>query len=289
MMMAPGLLVLFVFNYMPMFGIIVAFKDFDLHKGILGSAWIGFDNFRFFFASQDARRVTFNTILYNTVFIVSGLSVGLLFALLLNEIRNRYFSGFYKSAMFIPYLMSWVVAGYVSYALLNVDLGLGNKAIGWLGFAPVDWYSKAEAWRYIIPLANLWKGTGYTSVIFLAGLAGIDHSYYEAAEIEGAGKIRQALYISIPMMTPIIITLFLLGLGKIFYADFGLFYNLPRESGLLFGTTDVIDTYVYRALRTLGDIGMASAVGVYQSVVGFALVLFSNWLVRKANKENAIF
>lgn len=288
-MMLPGLLLIFIFNYLPMFGLIIAFKNVDITKGILGSSWAGFDNFRFFFTSQDAARVTFNTIFYNMIFIVSGLAVALLFSLLLNELKNRFFAGFYKSAMFIPFLMSWVVVGYVSYALLNVDLGLINKMLQAFGVSPVGWYSEAGAWRYIIPLVGLWKNVGYLSVIFIAGLAGISPSYYEAAQIEGAGKVRQALHISLPMLMPIIITLFLLQLGKVFYADFGLFYNVPRESGLLFSTTDVIDTYVYRALRTMGDIGMSSAVGFYQSVVGFVLVVASNWLVRKFDRENAMF
>jgi putative aldouronate transport system permease protein len=288
-MMIPGILLLFVFNYIPMFGVILAFKDFNLSKGILGSDWAGFKNFEFFFSSQDAARITFNTIYYNGIFIVSGLLFALIFSLLLNDIKNSHLSGFYKSAMFLPFLMSWVVAGYISYAMFNVDLGIVNQFLNALGFDSVNWYSDAEKWRYILPIANLWKTVGYLSVIFIAGLAGIDNSYYEAAEMEGAGKIRQALSISLPMLMPIIVTLFLLQLGKIFYADFGLFYNLPRESGLLFSTTDVIDTYVFRALRTMGDIGMSSAIGLYQSVVGFTLVVLSNWIVRKFNSENALF
>ncbi len=289
LMMLPGILFLIIICYLPMLGVIVAFKNYNVVKGFWNSEWIGFKNFEFFFQSQNAFRITYNTIFYNSIFIVVGIALALAFAVMLNEIRSRMVAGFYKSSMFVPYFLSWVVVGYISYAMLNVDYGFFNGLLRVFGVEPISWYSEPGYWRYILAFAGLWKGIGYATVIFLAGIVGIDHSYYEAAQIEGASKLQQIFHITIPLVWPIVIILFLLQLGRVFYADFGLFYNLPRETGALFSTTDVIDTYVFRALRTLGDIGMSSAVGLYQSVVGFILVLTSNWIVRRVNRENAIF
>lgn len=288
-MMLPGILFLLLFNYTPMFGIIVAFKSFNSVKGIFRSPWVGFNNFKFFFTSQDALRVTYNTIFYNAIFIVSTIIISVLFAIMLNEIKNRILSKMYQSFMFIPYFLSWVVVGYLSYAFFNVDQGFANSLLKMIGKEPIQWYAEPDYWRVILPFINIWKNTGYYCVIFLAGITNIDLQYYEAAEIDGASKIKQMFSITIPFLIPIISVLTILMIGRIFYADFGMFYNLPRETGILFRATDVIDTYVFRALRTMGDTGMASAVGLYQSIVGFILVVASNLIVRKVNPENALF
>lgn len=289
LMMLPGILFLLVFSYIPMVGIVVAFKNFDNVKGVFGSDWAGFNNFKFFFTSQDAFRITYNTIFYNLIFIVSGLVVSLAFAIMLNEIRSVKLSKLYQSLMLLPYLLSWVVVGYLSYAFLNTDYGTLNGFLKLLGRQPVQWYAEPRYWRIILPFVNLWKTAGFSSIVYLAGMTGIETEYYEAATIDGATKFQQIFKITLPMLSPLIIVLLLLSIGKIFYADFGLFYNLPRETGVLFSTTDVIDTYVFRSLRTMGDVGMSSAVGLYQSVVGFILVLTSNLVVRRINSDNALF
>lgn len=289
LMMVPGILLLLIFCYVPMFGIIVAFKDYDNVKGILASDWSGLKNFEFFFTSQDVVRVTYNTIFYNSVFIISGLVMSLLFAVILNEIKSKTLSKIYQSSLLIPYFLSWVVVGYISYALLNVDSGFLNSLLKFLGKEPVQWYAEPAYWRIILPIGNLWKNAGYSTVVYMAGITAIDTEYYEAAMIDGATKWQQVFHITIPLLTPLISILTLLSIGRIFYADFGLFYNLPRETGILFRTTDVIDTYVFRSLRNMGDMGMSSAIGLYQSLVGFILVLSSNLIVKKLNSDNALF
>lgn len=289
LMMLPGILFIIIFNYAPMAGLIIAFKNYNSVKGIFASEWVGFKNFEFFFTSQDALRVTINTIFYNAVFISSGLVVSLAFAIMLNETKNKALSKLYQSSMLIPYFLSWVVVGYLSYALLNVDYGFINSILITLGKEPIQWYAEPGYWRVILPLANLWKSVGYSTVIYLAGITSIDTEFYEAAKIDGATKLQQIFKVTIPLLTPLIVILTLLAVGRIFYTDFGLFYNIPRETGILFRTTDVIDTYVFRSLRTMGDVGMSSAMGLYQSVVGFILVLSSNLIVKRINPENALF
>jgi putative aldouronate transport system permease protein len=213
-------------------------------------------------------------------------------AILINEIGNRYLASAYKSILLLPYLLSWVVAEYLLYSFLSMDKGIINSLLAQFGIDPVQWYAEPVYWRFILPMGYVWKNVGYFSVIFAAGIAGISTEYYEAAKIDGANKLQQAIKITIPMLAPITITLLLLQAGKIFYAafgDWGLFYNLPKESGVLFSATNVIDTYVYRSLKSMSDFGMSSAVGLYQSCVGFVLVLVSNLLIRLYDRDSALF
>lgn len=289
-MLLPGCLYLFINNYIPMAGTIIAFKNINYAKGILGSDWVGFENFKFLFASSDAWVITRNTLAYNAVFIVLHLVVAVLFAVLLNELRNRMMAKMYQSIMFLPFFLSFVVVGYLGFSLLNEEHGFINTSIlAPLGVDPVAWYAEPRYWPYILPIVNTWKSIGYYTVIYLAAIIGIDQEYYEAAFIDGAGKWQQVKSITLPLLAPVMIILTLLQIGKIFYADFGLFFQVPLNSGILYPTTNVIDTYVYRALITMGDIGMSSAAGLYQSVVGFVLVLGANMIVRRINKENALF
>lgn len=289
-MLLPGCLYLFINNYIPMAGTIIAFKNINYAKGILGSDWVGFENFKFLFASSDAWVITRNTLAYNAVFIVLHLVVAVLFAVLLNELRNRMMAKMYQSIMFLPFFLSFVVVGYLGFSLLNEEHGFINTSIlAPLGADPVAWYAEPRYWPYILPIVNTWKSIGYYTVIYLAAIIGIDQEYYEAAFIDGAGKWQQVKSITLPLLAPVMIILTLLQIGKIFYADFGLFFQVPLNSGILYPTTNVIDTYVYRALITMGDIGMSSAAGLYQSVVGFVLVLGANMIVRRINKENALF
>lgn len=288
-LVAPAVLLLFVFNYLPMGGIIIAFKDFKANLGFTGSPWVGFKNFEFFFKSQDAWRITRNTLGYNTLFIVLGLVISVSFALILDEIKNRTVLKFYQTVFFFPYFLSWVVVGYALYAFLNIEHGVINTALNSLGIEGKSWYTKSDYWPVILTAVNLWKIVGYYSVIYYAGLMSIDKQLFEAARIDGASKLQIITKISIPMITPLIILMVILQIGRIFYADFGLFYYLPRNIGLLYETTDVIDTYVFRALRVTGNIGMASAANFYQSVMGFVLVLVSNIVVKKIDKDYALF
>lgn len=284
----PAMAMMFIVSYLPMFGLIIAFKRFTYDKGIFGSDWAGLDNFKFFFTSQDAFRVTRNTILYNGAFIVVGLFAAVVVAIMLNEVGKRAVKT-YQTVLFIPYFLSWVMVGYLVYGFLSVDSGVLNSILKSFGVDVIDWYGDAKYWPVILLLTYLWKNIGYTAIIFYTGILGIDSSFYEAAAIDGATKLQQIRSITVPMLQPLIILMLILNIGKIFYSDFGLFYFIPRESGILFPATDVIDTYVYRSLRVIGDLGMASAAGFYQSIVGFILVMSSNWLIKKINTENAVF
>lgn len=289
LMALPGIAIVFVFNYLPMFGVILAFKDYKIADGILGSKWVGFDNFKYLFSTRDAWNITYNTLFLNSLFILTGTVGGILIALLVNEVNNKWLVKFYQSAMFLPYFISWVIVSYFVYSLLSYDMGMINSILSSFGMEPVQWYNEPQLWPAILTIVNLWKGVGYGSVIYLAGIMGIDGELYEAATIDGASKFQQVTRITLPLLSPLIITLTLMSIGRIFFADFGLFYNVTLDNGGLYSTTNVIDTYVFRALKFSGDVGMASAAGFYQAFVGFLLVLASNLFVRKINPERALF
>lgn len=289
-MVFPGLVYLIINNYIPMLGMIIAFKDINFAKGILASDWAGFINFEYLFKTSDAWMITRNTLLYNAVFIILNLVIAVGVAILLNEVLNRFFSRLYQSVILIPYLISMVIVGYLVFAMLSGETGFINKQVlPFFGIDAISWYSEPKYWPVILTIVHVWKSAGYLCVIYLAAIIGIDAEYYEAARIDGASKWQQIRSITIPLIIPIITILTLLQIGRIFYSDFGLFYQVPLATGALLPTTNVIDTYVYRALIDLGDIGMASAAGLYQSIVGFTLVLLSNYVVSKHNKENSLF
>jgi putative aldouronate transport system permease protein len=288
-MIAPGAILLLLFSYLPMFGIIIAFKDYRAADGIFGSEWIGLKNFEFLFRSPVLWRITSNTLLLNTLFIVTGTVGAIVLALMLNEVRSRLAIKTYQTILFFPFFISWVIVGYFSYALLNADTGLVNKVLEVLGLAPVVWYSSPNYWPAILTLTKLWKGVGYGSIIYVAAMLAINQEYYEAAMLDGANKFQQIRYITLPFLVPIVVITTLLAIGGIFTADFGMFFYVTRDSTLLYPTTDVIDTYVVRALRVNADIGMASAAGLYQSIVGFILVLLSNWLVKRIDPDRSLF
>lgn len=288
--MIPGLAYLIINNYLPMFGMIIAFKDINYAKGILGSDWIGFKNFEYLFKTTDAYIITRNTILYNVLFILINTVGAIATAILLNEVRKKFFQRFYQSIIILPHLISMVIVSYLVYAMLSSDTGFINKTIlPMFGMDNISWYSEKQYWPYILTIVNIWKGIGFLSVVYLASIISIDPEYYEAATLDGASRWQQIRTITIPLIVPVITMMTLLAVGRIFYSDFGLFYQVPMDSGVLAETTNVIDTYVYRALMNLGDVGMSSAAGVYQSIVGFVLVIVSNYIVRKYNKENALF
>ncbi|MGG4106037.1 ABC transporter permease subunit [Paenibacillus lautus] len=289
-MMLPGLIYMLINNYLPLFGLSIAFKDVNYSKGIWDSDWIGFKNFEYLFKTDDAFIITRNTILYNAAFIVLGLIVSVGVAILLNEIRNKVASRFYQSVIILPFLISIIIVSYLVYAMFSVNTGMVNKTLlPALGLDPISWYTEPKYWPFILTIVHLWKAAGYSCIVYLAAIIGIDPEYYEAAKLDGASKWMQIRKITLPMITPVITILTLLGIGRIFFSDFGLFYQVPMDSGALFSTTNVIDTYVFRGLMQLGDIGMSSAAGFYQSLVGFVLVLVSNYVVRKIDKNNALF
>lgn len=289
LMCLPAVFLIIIFNYFPMFGIVIAFKDFNVAKGFFGSEWVGFKNFEFFFTSQYAWRITRNTLGLNAIFIVVLMFSSVSIALMLNEIRKRAHVKFFQTTMFFPYFLSWVVVTYMVYAFLNVELGIFNNVLESIGFKSRDWYADYRYWPFILTFLYIWKHAGYFSIIFYAGIMGINSEYYEAAKIDGATKFQRTTKITIPLIMPLIVMVGLLQIGRIFYADFGLFFQVPKDIGMLYPVTDVIDTYVYRALRVVGDIGMASAAGFYQSLVGFCMVIFTNSIVKKINSENALF
>ena len=256
------------------FGIFLAFKNYSLRKGVFGSDWCGLQNFQFLFKTKDAWIMTRNTILYNVAFIIIGTIVAIAIAVMMCELGKKTRVKFFQAALLLPNLLSWVVIGFIAYAFLNADTGFINKTIlAGLGLDPVSWYSYTGAWPAIIIIVNLWKNMGYQSIVYMASISGIDKSIYEAAAIDGATKMQQIFRITLPMLKPTVITLTLMSIGRIFYSDFGLFYQVPQNSGALFNVTQTIDTYVYRGLMELNDVGMSAAAGLYQSLVGFALVL----------------
>lgn len=290
LMLLPGLLYLLINNYIPMAGIVIAFKKINFAKGIFASPWAGLENFKFLFSSNDAWIITRNTLLYNVAFIFVNMVVGIAIAILICEVRNKKLKKLYQSAILLPFLMSMVILSYIVYALLSSENGLVNNTIlEALHIDPIQWYQEPKYWPVILIVANCWKGVGYGCLIYIASLIGIDPAYYEAARLDGASKWQEITKITLPCLVPTIITLLLLSIGRIFYSDFGLFYQVPMNSGVLFPTTNVIDTYVYRALIEQGNISMSSAAGVYQSLVGFVVVIISNWIVRRVDKDQALF
>ena len=290
LMMLPALLYLLINNYIPMAGMVIAFKKLNFAKGIWASPWAGLKNFKFLFASRDAWVITRNTLLYNVAFILVNMVIGIAIAILITEVRNTKLKKIYQSAILLPFLMSMVILSYIVYALLSAENGLVNNSILPLfHIDPIQWYQKPKYWPAVLIIANCWKGVGYGCLIYIASLIGIDPSFYEAARLDGASKWQEITKITLPSLVPTIITLLLLSIGRIFYSDFGLFYQVPMNSGVLFPTTNVIDTYVYRALIEQGNISMSSAAGVYQSLVGFCVVMLSNWIVRRVDKDQALF
>lgn len=289
MMALPGIILMILFKYLPLSGIVLAFKKYNIRKGIFGSDWNGLENFKFLFKTSDAWIITRNTIVYNLIFIALDLVVAVTVAIVLNELLNKRRAKIFQTIFMAPYFLSWVVVSFIAFAFLSVDNGLLNHILRFFGADDVQWYTQKNYWPFILVFCQLWKTVGYSTVMYLGSLVGISNDYYEAAVMDGATKWQQIRYITIPCMRGMMIVLTILAVGRMFYSDFGLFYQLPRDSGPLYPVTNVIDTYVYRALKISGNIGMASAANLYQSVVGFILVLGSNFIVRKIDKDSALF
>lgn len=285
----PGLLYLFINNYLPMFGLQIAFKKFNYARGIWGSDWCGLDNFKYLFGSEQAFRITRNTIVYNLFFIVLGMVCGVAVAILINEVISVFAKRFYQTVILLPYLMSMVIVAYLVYAYLSPGTGLVNSVIRGFGGEGIEWYKEKIYWPFILVFVNLWKSIGFGMVLYLSSIVGISKEYYEAAQIDGATKWQQIKKITLPLLKPTMITMLILNCGHIFRSDFGLFYQVPMNQGALYAVTDTIDTFVYRGLMVKPNMAMSSAAGFYQSVVGFICVLTVNGIVRKVNSENAMF
>ncbi len=288
-MMIPGLVYLLINNYGPMLGMFIAFKKVDYGLGIFKSPWVGFENFKYLFKTDAAFIMTRNTILYNLLFIVLGTVLGIAVGIMLSELRKKAETKFFQTVILLPYLLSWVICAYIGYAFLSKDTGLINNFLNSIGLEAVDWYNDPGKWLVILVLVNIWKGIGYTSIIYMSTIIGIDKSLYEAARVDGASKWQEIKLITLPCLKSTIIMLTIMNIGRIFYSDFGLFYQIPLNSGTLYPTTQTIDTYVYRALMQQNQIGMSAAAGLYQSIVGFVMVLAANTIVRKLSPEDAMF
>lgn len=288
-MILPAIIFFVVFGYLPMVGSIIAFKEYNMKGGIFFSPWVGLYNFKFFFISGQAWLVTKNTILYNLAFMVSTTVLQMTMAIFLAEMTSKLYRKITQSLMFLPYFISWVIAAAFIYNIFNFEYGALNTLLKFLGHEPVNVYDMPGVWKYIMVIANNWKWLGYGSVLYLAAIMGIDTEIYESAEIDGANKFEKIIHITIPLLVPTIIVLTLLSVGRIFRGDFDMFYQLIGDAGNLLDSTDVIDTFVFRSLIRSGDYGMSSAAAFYQSVLCFFTITVVNWIVRKVDKENALY
>jgi len=290
----PGIAWFLTFCYAPMAGIIIAFKNYNPIDGIFGSPWNGLKNFEFLFKSGDIYRITFNTLYLNALFIVFGLICAVGVALLINELRGKYFKRVAQGMMLLPFFISWVIMGTISTYLFGTDVGFINNIVASLGGEPIRWYNSPQYWPAILTISSVWKGLGYGSIIYLGAIVGVDQEIYEAAEIDGCGKWQLARRVTLPCILPTISIMLLLQVGRIFYGDFGMVFNMVKQNVLLYSNTDIIDTYVFRAIRGGsgsggGSYAMASAAGLLQSVLGFITVLAANTIVGRFEKDNTLF
>ncbi|SFF16972.1 putative aldouronate transport system permease protein [Paenibacillus algorifonticola] len=286
----PGVIVLVLFAYLPMSGLILVFKNYNYNGGIFGSPWAGFENFEFFFSSMDnAIRATRNTVMLNVLYMLTGTFFSVAIAIVLNELRGKLFIKITQSVMFFPYFISWIVIGAILFSFLDFDKGVMNRLLEAVGMQPVDWYSNPWLFVVVLVLANIWKSAGYGAIIYYAVLQGIDPSYYEAARIDGASRIQLITRITLPLLIPSIILLTLLGIGGMLKGDLSMIMGVTFLNPLLLPTTDIIDVYVYRTAIRSGEFGFASAITLYQSVFGFLLVLIANKLAGWYDKESKLF
>lgn len=287
LMMLPGLIYLFANNYLPMFGILIAFKKVNFALGIFQSPWVGLDNFEFLFKTKDAWMMIRNTVCYNLVWIVIDLVIAVFIAICMAEIASRRAAKVIQPVICFPSMVSAVLLSFIVYAFLSVSYGYLNTSV--FVDSPKNWYATARFWPIILTIVHIWQNAGQSSIVYMASIGGIDKSLYESARLDGAGKWAQICHITLPMLKPMIILMTLMAVGRIFNSDFGLFYQVPLGSGLLYSTTQTIDTYVYRSLLELNNVSMSSAASVFQAIIGFVLVLISNMLVSVVDPDNALF
>lgn len=289
LMCTPAILFFFVFHYLPLPGVYIAFTNFKYSEGIFNSPFIGWDNFEFLFTSGKLTLLTRNSILYNLAFILIGNTLQILVAILLNEIRSKYFKKITQTLMFLPYFISAVIVGLIVYNMLNYEYGFLNSVIRSFGGEPLKLYSNKGIWPFILVLVHVWQQTGYGSIVYFAAIMGIDAEIVEAARVDGANGFQKIRYIILPSLKPTIVILLLFAMGGILKGNFGMFYNIIGNNSTLYPTTDIIETYVYRALMTNFNFPQASAVGLYQSLFGFIVVITCNWIVKKIEPDYALF
>lgn len=289
-MALPTVIFLIIFAYMPMIGLVMAFQDYNVNLGMFGSKFVGFANFKYLFTTTDAWIITRNTVCYNVVFMVVNNCLAMAMAMLLSELTARRYAKVLQTIYMLPYFLSWTVVAIVLSAFLDRDKGLVNQIIKAMGGAgKTNWYQQKALWPLLLVGINAWKGVGYGTVLYLAVISGISHDFYEAAVLDGATKLQQAWYITLPQLRMVLCISIILAMGSIFRADFGLFYSVTQDSGRIYAVTDVIDTYIYRGLTKLANVGMSTAAGFYQSVVGLIMVLIANKVVTKIDPDSAMF
>ena len=289
MMVLPGALHGLIFAYFPLIGILIAFKDIDYSLGILKSPWCGLKNFQFLFGSPDTGIIFRNTLCYGAVGIILGAICPVALAVAFTKLRSKYVSKIYQTIAMLPYFISWIIVSYIVASFFDYKFGVLNHLIEKLGHKPIDWYTEIKIWPFLLVFLNLWKCLGYNAVVYIASIAGIDASLYEAAAIDGATSNQQTWYITLPQLSNIIAIMLIMSMGGLISSNFDLFYTVPKESGALFPVTNVINTFVYRSLKINNDIGMSSAAGLLQSVIGFILVTSSNLIIKKIDEDKAMF
>lgn len=289
LMLAPAVLHVFLFSYVPMSGVVIAFKDFNFKEGIFGSPWVGLDNFKFFFSSGKMWLLTKNTIFYNLLFIILGTVFKIALAIIITEMCTKKFKRILQSMMMLPHFLSWVIVGGFVYNILNYEFGLMNNILVFFGLDRLDVYSNTSVWKFILPVVNIWKEAGYGVIFYLAAITGINPELYEAARVDGCGIMQKIRYIILPLLRPTICIMLLLSLGGILKGNMEMFYQVVGNNPTLYNATDVIDTYVYRTLTQLKDYSITSAAALYQSVIGFVLVVTVNRITKKLDADSALF
>lgn len=289
LMCVPALLFMLLFNFVPLPGIWMAFTKYDLLDGIFGSEFVGLKNFEyFFFGTGMGPKVIWNTLYINFWGLILGLIFPIAIAILFNEIQSKRFKQFTQSMMFFPYFVSWVVVGALIYGLFATDVGVVNKVLEVFGAEPIRWYAEPKYWKTILIIANVWKWCGYNSITYMAAMSGFDSTLYEAAKVDGANKIQQIWYLTLPMLKPTAVVLTLMSVGRIFFGDFGMIYGIIHDNPVLGNEVAVIDTYVYSAARSLGY-SYSTAIGLFQSVMGLILVTLCNKAAKKINDGEGLF
>lgn len=287
MMLIPGIIWVICFQYLPKFGIVLAFKDYRVNQGIWGSAWNGLENFKVLFDTPDAWNVTRNTLLYNIAFILLNMILSVSLAIIFNEVRNKFLAKTYQTIFLMPHFLSYVIIAYLVFGFLSAENGIvNNTLLPMFGIDPISWYSESKYWPYFLTFVKLWKSVGYNSIVYLAAIAGINKEYYEAAAVDGANKLTQIIHITLPGIKNMVAVMTIMAFGGVMNSDFGLHYNVPMNSGLIKDTTEVLGTYIY---HNKGDVSFSTAAGLYVSVVGMIMLLGVNWIAKKIDSESALF
>ena len=288
-LLIPAIAYVLIFSYTPMVGVIMAFKRYNFAQGLFDSPWVGLNNFKFLVASNKLWPLTRNTLLYNIAFIVVGIVMEVGFAVIINEMRCKWFKKIFQSFIFLPYFISWVIASAVVQTLLDYDSGLISRTVKSLGLPMVNVYVNAAPWPFLLVFFRMWKGVGYGSIVYLSAISGIDAEMYEAAEIDGANSWQKMFKITLPTLVPTMVIMFLLACGQIFRGDFGMFYQLIGNNGVLLEVGDILDLYIYRAMAGNANLGYGAAAGLYQSVLCFATILLANFIVKKVQPDYTLF